>query len=176
MPKSPTPTNISSNKISLLASPNSLKHQWWHQLSDRFIFNLIHFPSASLSPTRCVVAVVVLCRFRNSFAIVSCLRSLRIAGDIEKVFSFLSQDEVEKLKQEEEKKIATLKRDKKHKGMLRASGGNNLEDGASDGDDTDSSDDSENDDGNGNGRGAANNTDDHLDGSDMLRDKSKSAR
>ena len=29
----------------------------------------------------------------------------------EKVFSFLSQDEVEKLKQEEEKKIATLTRD-----------------------------------------------------------------
>ncbi|XP_030370121.1 protein lap4 isoform X2 [Scaptodrosophila lebanonensis] len=31
----------------------------------------------------------------------------------EKVFSFLSKDEVEKLKQEEEKKIATLRRDKK---------------------------------------------------------------
>lgn len=118
----------------------------------------------------------MLCRFRNSLAIVLRLCSFRIAGDIEKVFSFLSQDEVEKLKQEEEKKIATLKRDKKHKGMLRATGGNNLEDGASDGDDTDSSDDSENEDGNGNGRGAANNTDDHLDGSDMLRDKSKSAR
>lgn len=31
----------------------------------------------------------------------------------EKVFSFLSKDEVEKLKQEEEKKIATFHRDKK---------------------------------------------------------------
>ena len=30
---------------------------------------------------------------------------------VDKVFSFLSQDEVEKLKQEEEKKIATLTRD-----------------------------------------------------------------
>lgn len=30
---------------------------------------------------------------------------------LDKVFSFLSQDEVEKLKQEEEKKIATLTRD-----------------------------------------------------------------
>lgn len=30
---------------------------------------------------------------------------------LEKVFSFLSKDEVEKLKQEEEKKIATLRRD-----------------------------------------------------------------
>lgn len=30
---------------------------------------------------------------------------------IDKVFSFLSQDEVEKLKQEEERKIATLTRD-----------------------------------------------------------------
>ncbi|XP_037952250.1 protein lap4-like isoform X2 [Teleopsis dalmanni] len=30
----------------------------------------------------------------------------------EKVFSFLSKDEVEKLKQEEERKIATLRRDK----------------------------------------------------------------
>lgn len=33
----------------------------------------------------------------------------------EKVFSFLSKDEVEKLKQEDEKKMATLQRDKKHK-------------------------------------------------------------
>ncbi|XP_037911493.1 protein lap4 isoform X5 [Hermetia illucens] len=33
----------------------------------------------------------------------------------EKVFSFLSKDEVEKLKQEEEKKIATLKNDKKNR-------------------------------------------------------------
>lgn len=82
---------------------------------------------------------------------------------------------MEKLKQEEEKKIATLKRDKKHKGMLRATGGNNFEGGASDGDDTDSSNDSENDDGNSNG-GRGNNTDDHLDGNDMARDKSKSAR
>lgn len=31
----------------------------------------------------------------------------------EKVFSFLSKDEVEKLRQEEERKIATLRRDKK---------------------------------------------------------------
>lgn len=33
----------------------------------------------------------------------------------EKVFSFLSKDEVEKLKQEEERKIATLTRENKHK-------------------------------------------------------------
>lgn len=37
----------------------------------------------------------------------------------EKVFSFLSKDEVEKLKQEEERKIATLQRDKKHNKMRR---------------------------------------------------------
>lgn len=88
---------------------------------------------------------------------------------IEKVFSFLSQDEVEKLKQEEEKKIATLQRDKKHRGISRATGGNNFKNEESDGDDTDSSDDSDNDNG-------ANIADDHLDGNDMVRDKSKSAR
>lgn len=37
---------------------------------------------------------------------------------IEKVFSFLSQDEVEKLKQEEERKIATLRSDKNKSRLL----------------------------------------------------------
>lgn len=66
----------------------------------------------------------------------------------EKVFSFLSQDEVEKLKQEEEKKIETLKRDKKNKKILKATDGNSLGDGddnvdgtSSDDDDDDESDD-----------------------------------
>lgn len=38
---------------------------------------------------------------------------LVLAPFAEKVFSFLSKDEVEKLRQEEERKIATLRRDKK---------------------------------------------------------------
>lgn len=38
---------------------------------------------------------------------------LSLAPFAEKVFSFLSKDEVEKLRQEEERKIATLRRDKK---------------------------------------------------------------
>ncbi|XP_055300027.1 protein lap4-like isoform X19 [Sitodiplosis mosellana] len=72
----------------------------------------------------------------------------------EKVFSFLSQDEVEKLKQEEEKKIETLKRDKKNKKILRATdencfekGNDNVDGTSSDSndDDDDESDDDEND-------------------------------
>lgn len=68
----------------------------------------------------------------------------------EKVFSFLSKDEVEKLKQEEEKKIATLKRDKKHEQILKATGGNSLdasEAGAKDDDDNDDVDGSSSDSG-----------------------------
>lgn len=79
----------------------------------------------------------------------SCVRAMRMYAD--KVFSFLSQDEVEKLKQEEEKKIETLKRDKKNKKLLRASDGNNLEagddnvDGTSSESDSDSADDDDDD-------------------------------
>lgn len=76
---------------------------------------------------------------------------------------------MEKLKQEEEKKIATLQRDKKHKGISKATAGNNFKNEESDGDDTDSSDDSDND-------NDANVADDHFDGNGMVRDKSKSAR
>lgn len=71
----------------------------------------------------------------------------------EKVFSFLSQDEVEKLKQEEEKKIETLKRDKKNKKILRATEGNSFEEGddnvdgtSSDENDDDDDDEDEDDD------------------------------
>ncbi|XP_017487820.1 PREDICTED: uncharacterized protein LOC108376139 isoform X2 [Rhagoletis zephyria] len=45
----------------------------------------------------------------------------------EKVFSFLSKDEVEKLKQEEEKKIATLRRDKKSRLLDGSSANDNDE-------------------------------------------------
>ncbi|XP_026840018.1 protein lap4 [Drosophila persimilis] len=48
----------------------------------------------------------------------------------EKVFSFLSKDEVEKLRQEEEKKIATLRRDKKSR-LLDAANDNIDKDAAS---------------------------------------------
>lgn len=64
----------------------------------------------------------------------------------EKVFSFLSQDEVEKLKQEEEKKIETLKRDKKNKKILKATDGNSLEEGNDNVDGTSSDDDDDDDD------------------------------
>ncbi|XP_031624898.1 protein lap4 isoform X10 [Contarinia nasturtii] len=64
----------------------------------------------------------------------------------EKVFSFLSQDEVEKLKQEEEKKIETLKRDKKNKKILRATDGNSFDDGDDNVDGTSSEDDDDDDD------------------------------
>lgn len=67
---------------------------------------------------------------------------------IEKVFSFLSQDEVEKLKQEEEKKIATLKRDKKSKKILRTTDGNSFEEGDDNVDGTSSESDDNNDDDN----------------------------
>ena len=63
----------------------------------------------------------------------------------DKVFSFLSQDEVEKLKQEEEKKIETLKRDKKNKKLLRATDGNNLVEGDDNVDGTSSDSDSDSD-------------------------------
>ncbi|XP_067616411.1 protein lap4 isoform X6 [Eurosta solidaginis] len=49
----------------------------------------------------------------------------------EKVFSFLSKDEVEKLKQEEERKIATLRRDKKSRLLDEYSANGNDENDAS---------------------------------------------
>lgn len=73
----------------------------------------------------------------------------------EKVFSFLSKDEVEQLKQEEERKIATLKRDKKtHKTLADRFNEDDYEDEkddidggkAEEDDDEDSDDDSDEDD------------------------------
>ncbi|XP_060648485.1 protein lap4 isoform X6 [Drosophila nasuta] len=63
----------------------------------------------------------------------------------EKVFSFLSKDEVEKLRQEEEKKIATLRRDKKSR-LLDAANDNIDKDDARQHDNADNSNSSDNDD------------------------------
>ncbi|KAH8359318.1 hypothetical protein KR093_005743 [Drosophila rubida] len=63
----------------------------------------------------------------------------------EKVFSFLSKDEVEKLRQEEEKKIATLRRDKKSR-LLDAANDNIDKDDARQHDNADNSNSSGNDD------------------------------
>lgn len=71
----------------------------------------------------------------------------------EKVFSFLSKDEVEQLKQEEERKIATLQRDKKtHKTLADRFNEDDYEDekddidgGKADDDDDDEDDDDDDD-------------------------------
>lgn len=83
--------------------------------------------------------------FRSLF---SCLHLIvgRCCVCAEKVFSFLSQDEVEKLKQEEEKKIETLKRDKKNAKILRATEGSSFDDGNDNVDGTSSEDDDDDDD------------------------------
>lgn len=70
--------------------------------------------------------------------------SLQIVAD--KVFSFLSKDEVEKLKQEEERKIATLHRDKKEKKSRLLDDANSKFDNKNDDDDNRHQDDSDEDD------------------------------
>lgn len=61
----------------------------------------------------------------------------------EKVFSFLSKDEVENLKQEEERKIATLRKDKKHKKLIR-NGDDEENDNENDADENDEANDNDN--------------------------------
>ncbi|XP_012271241.1 protein lap4 isoform X3 [Orussus abietinus] len=104
------PTPLTSPGLGNLAGKtgltSSLKNR---QIARSVADNTLVEPSPSPSPTPGPVKMTVSDRkrlFENAME-----EHLKPSPKPEKVFSFLSQDEVEKMKQEEEKKIATLTRD-----------------------------------------------------------------
>lgn len=114
--------------------------------------------------------IILSLSFYHSVPFLCCLDS-----EIDKVFSFLSKDEVEKLKQEEEKKIATLQRDKTNKKNLKAAATNSFDNDSTDsinrdnnGDNNDENDD-DNDDDNDNEDDNDDESDDYDD-NDQLND------